>query len=702
MRRDLLAVLFSALALGLPASLRAQQITKEQFRTDFSKALQLADQKLMDQTMKKDRAAPHAALYFEELYIEKLKGHDDVTPLCDALKASWARCFEKSGTLDKLQRWVDGMEPATYDLLQKGRTSSYKLWQFNSSLQSPTREERLKVMHDYMTLATNAQQIGHSLEVAELWGLAGVIGNQVPDKTLDDRREALRCTDEFLRARRDWEFTFDTIYIQSFEFAKAEKGRIEDAQKKTEKRLDAGYDPNAKGIDSLVMAGAKPDLHGIQYEPLAAWDGDLDYGPKNGPVPALWWSLSIGKVGESRKFEWFRRREMYLARTGAAKFGISLEAGDTKKLVEVEVSSKAKPATFWLDADKKVPYAMFFWAGSDREHVGEAETNLMFSDTLANVYYRSAASWKTAIGADALVFYDDNCNGLPCDTDVFEPPYKVATIGDHAGDGTSVPLLDSMRLGKGPRQPYSEFVKLSTGWFHMRLDKENVGLRPLNPEYFKTGKIKLVWNGPKPSAPAQLVVQGAGDFKTAFFDVAGGKEVEVPVGNYTVILGRIVVGKGARAQLATIYQGTSAAFAVEAGKVTELKMGAPFTLQFERGGDENATVDALKVLLREATGCVLTELHGMALAPEVLAAKAEDGKGAKVVGKFVRFTDSELLNKATAKHNKLGLLCATFPMPEGYREGEMVLKVKMPGPGWKMRLSMKKHPLFPLLESPWQ
>ena len=212
----------------------------------------------------------------------------------------------------------------------------------------------------------------------------------------------------------------------------------------------------------------------------------------------------------------------------------------------------------------------------------------------------------------------------------------------------------------------------------------------------------LVRSGPKPSAPAQLVVQGAGDTKTAFFDVAGGKEVEVPAGNYTVILGRIVVGKGARAQLATIYQGTSAAFTVEAGKVFELKMGAPFTLQFERGGDENSTIDALKVLVREASGCVLTELHGLAVAPEVLAAKAEDGKGAKVVGKFVRFTDAELLNKATAKHNKLGLLCATFPMPEGYRDGEMVLKVKMPGSGWKMRLSMKKHPLFPPLESPWQ
>ena len=52
----------------------------------------------------------------------------------------------------------------------------------------------------------------------------------------------------------------------------------------------------------------------------------------------------------------------------------------------------------------------------------------------------------------------------------------------------------------------------------------------------KTGKVKLVWNGPKPTAPSQLVIRGSGDFQAAFFDVAGGKEVEVPAGQYRVVM----------------------------------------------------------------------------------------------------------------------------------------------------------------------
>jgi hypothetical protein len=301
------------------------------------------------------------------------------------------------------------------------------------------------------------------------------------------------------------------------------------------------------------------------------------------------------------------------------------------------------------------------------------------------------------------VLYDDNASGLPCDADPFEPPLRVHTLGDVSGEGTMVPLFDSMKVGKGPRVPYSEFLHLPTGWFHMRKSgNEEVGLRPLNPDFMKTGKVKLAWSGPKPTAPVQLVVQGEGDYKTAFFDLTGGKEVEVPAGNYNVIFGRIMNGKGARAQMATLYQGASKPFTVEAGKLFELKMGAPFSLQFVRRGDQNATIDATTIMVSESSGCVITELQGMSLAPEVLAAKSEDGKGAKIVGKFLRFTDPELLNKAAIQYNKLGNLAACFPMPDGYRDKELVLSVKMPAEGMKISLSVKKHALFGPMSSPWQ
>ena len=99
---------------------------------------------------------------------------------------------------------------------------------------------------------------------------------------------------------------------------------------------------------------------------------------------------------------------------------------------------------------------------------------------------------------------------------------------------------------------------------------------------------------------------------------------------------------------------------------------------------------------------MLTELHGINLACEAMFAKEADGKGAKPGGKFVRFTDPELVNKAAMQYRNLGLLTACFPMPDGYREGEMLLELKLPAEGMKVSLQIKKHPLFGDVKSAWQ
>jgi hypothetical protein len=320
---------------------------------------------------------------------------------------------------------------------------------------------------------------------------------------------------------------------------------------------------------------------------------------------------------------------------------------------------------------------------------------------VANVYYRSAASWKVTAGKETITLYDDDASGKPCEADPFEPPFKVYSLGNPT-EGTPAPHLDSMRIGKGPRVPFSEFVRLADGWFHMAAGTgSSVVLRPLNPEFVKMGKVKLVWKGPK-CKPAQLVLQGTGNLKTAMFDVASGKEVEVPAGSYQVLFGRIAQGKGARMQMATIYRGASEPFEVEAGKTFALQMGAPFEIQFERLGDQNTTIDGMKILVRESSGCILTEFHNMGLAPEVLAAKTEDGKGAKVVGEFKHFASWDLVIEATRKFPDAGNIVACFPMPEGYRNGEMVLSVKLPAEGMKVGLLMKKHALFGEIASPFQ
>jgi hypothetical protein len=230
-----------------------------------------------------------------------------------------------------------------------------------------------------------------------------------------------------------------------------------------------------------------------------------------------------------------------------------------------------------------------------------------------------------------------------------------------------------------------------------------VGTTPLNPEYCTVGTGGLNWRGPTPTAPVQLVIQGRGDFQKACFELAGGKEVEVPAGEYRVIWGRIVQGKGARLQMGTIYARDNQPFTVEADKTFTLEMGAPFALGFQRGGSETEVrIDATSLVLREKSGCIIAELQAMVLAPEVLAAKAADGKGARTIAKFVKLTDPELLNKAAGKKKDLGLMVACGPIPEGSRDGSVELAAKLPSAGMKVALQIKKHPLFGKLDSAWQ
>lgn len=704
MIRQLSTVLFALLALGSLASLPAQELTKDKFIADFNKGIELNDEKLMDKAMK--RGARHAVGYYEALWFEVLRKVAGADVKCDALMASWKRCFEKTDTLEKMQRWADGATAQLYDEMQKIRTGAAKLWKDYEVVSKDLNKQDYRAVFDgYQQLAKAAESLGHYFEAAELWGLASVVGSKMPGKTIAEREEVVFVIEQGLAADQNWGYTFDEHYVRNSEFVKAERQRIEEAKKAEEKRKDEGYDPNAKGVESLVMPNVPAAKYELKFEALKDWQVELDYGPKNGPVPPFWWMVSLQKEQSNQsQLSWFRRVPIYMHRDGATRFSISLSPDD-KEGEPVDVSNKGKPSTFWLDAAKQVPYAMFFWVGTDRQMVNESECNLASSVDLANVYYRSAASWEAMVGKDPMVFYDDNADGKPGDGDPFAGDFKSPMLGD-ATDGTPVPLFDSMRVGKGPRVPYSQFVQLSTGWHYLEIGTgTDVAVRPLNPEYVKTGKVKLNWAGPKTAAPAQLVVRGRGDYASAFFELASGKEIEVPAGEYSVVFGRIVNGKAPRVKTATLYPGPETkSFVVAAGETYKLDMGAPFTLDFKRDGDQNTSIDATTIRVLERSGCIVTEFHGSSLACHVLAGKDDSGKGAKEIGEFVAFTDPELVAQKAAHHYRnLGMLAACFPMPKGYREGALLLSAKLPAEGMKVGLfADKKHPLFGKIETVWK
>lgn len=670
--------------------------------------MSLEDDKILDKAMK--RGHQHAIGYYEEFWRIAATGSNQSAELnAEALMASWGRCFENQDTLKHVQGWVDGCTDAVYRRLQTCRSNSAKLWgDYTTNVAIGLIKKDYESCYvDYLRLAKVAESIGHYQEAADLWGLASVIGSKMPGKTIEDREGVVFAIEQQLACKERWGYTFDDHYTRNKAYVKSQLLKLEEDRKKSDKRADEGYDANSKGVDSLLVPKVAAKKFLLKFEALKDWKA-ADFGTRGGPVPSYWWLDSLGESGSSRKMGWFRQRDMFLLRRGANKFAVSWTAEDSKQAMPIAVSPKAKPSTFYVGTDKTLPYAMFFWIGTDAEPMGVAKCNYSATDKLANIYYRSASSWKTLIETEAVVFYDDDASGRPGNGEPFVGELKSHIVGDPTGAGVLVPMFDSMKIGKGKRVPYSQFVKLAAGWHYMEIaGGADVAVRPLNPEYVKSGTVKLTWAGPKPTQPDQLVIQGKGDYATAIFDVAGGKPVEVPAGEYSVIWGRMTNGKGARLQTAQIYP-TDAheSFLVKAGETFTLDMGADkggFKLDFDREGDQNASVSALTIRVAERSGCKITAMQGIGIAADVLANKFADPKGAKSVGSFQPFVNDRLIGAAADEYKNLGFMIATFPMPKGYRKGEMVLSFKLPADNMKLGLAVKKkHKFFGRLQTVWK
>ena len=709
MMRYIKTAVVVSLLLCFAAALPAQELNREDFRKQWSQGINLEDDKILDKAMK--RGHLHAILFYEEFWRIAATSSDQAAERnAEALMASWERCFGNKKTLTHVQNWVDGCTDAVFKRLQTCRSNSSRLWNDYSTNVATglIKKDYESCYQDYLKLAKVAESIGHYQEAADLWGLASVVGSKMPEKTIEDREGVVFAIEQQLACKERWGYTFDTHYTRNKEYVKSELRQIEEARKNADKRSKQGYDANAKGIDALLMPNVTAKKYNLSFEMLKDWKA-ADYGPRGGPVPSYWWLDSLAESGSSRQMGWFRQRIMYLLRRGANKFAVSWTPEDNKEAFEIAVSPKAKPSMFYLGENKTLPYAMFFWMGTDAEPTGVAKCNYSATGKIANVYYRSASSWETQIETESCVFYDDDASGKPGNGEPFAGEFKSHIVGNATGDGVPVPLFDSMKIGKGKRIPFSSFVKLAGGWHYIEIaGGADVSVRPLNPEYVKTGTIKVKWTGPKSTVPDQLVIQGRSDYEGAIFDIAGGKPVEVPAGEYSVIWGRMTHGKGARLQTAQIYP-TAAheSFMVKAGEEFTLDMGAEgkegLKLNFEREGDQNASISALTICVTEKSGCKITAMHGIGIAADVLANKFADEKGAKVVGSFIPFVNDQLIGVAANQYGNLGFMVATYPMPKGYRKDEMVLSFKLPEENMKVGLFVKKkHKFFGPLQTVWK
>jgi len=691
--RTLLAVCL--LAVGAFAQDPYQEFVKA-----FDQAVEYNDGKGMDKAIK--AATPQALRHYEGLCWNKKGGHD-VAAKMKAFEESWARCYESADMLSSYDRWVGYLSNQDMGLVNQAQNEYVTVYNAYLKLRGDSSVGR-KSWEDLRTSATTLAEkltrLGHVISAAEAWGLVAEMSTHMPLRTIEDRHETVSALRRFLEVRRSWNWVQDTFFQQNSNFLKAEEERLEAAIADAEKRAEQGYAEGVEGVDGLVVAGVAEETFELTFKQHDLML-DADYSVNGGGVPAMWMEAQIyPKSDETKsredgtlysKFNWFAASDLYLVQEGINKY--SLATTDINATQPIQVSSKPKPSPFFLDAAKTKPYAMWFFVGGDKEIVGTAEQNLAPTKDFTPVFYKSAASWETEIKGETVTFYDDSADGVMFESDPFAPGFKLRTLGDPK-DGTVVPLLDSMRIGaKGPRIPYSEFVQIGDGWYHLHGVDGKPGIRPLNPEYFKLGKVAFKWD-PKKAAPSFVVIQGTGPYAAARFDVANSKTVDVPAGDYRVIYGRIQQGKGARIQSVHIFGSEDAEpFTVEAGKTFELTMGRGLHYTFPLDVDgRKAKIDLEKLLMKDDIGCIYTQFHNVPQAPDIVFAQSADSKRMKVLESLEVMTDGTFAQQAGAK---IGRIIGTYPKPKGALDGKMVVELELPAPEGAVGLAIKKHPLFP-------
>jgi len=699
MNKLLTAVWIAATTAILCIALPAQDAKYTEFVTKFAKALEFDDEAGMDRAIKTSPA--EALAHFDALtWDHHLKAKADLVPQIDALKASWQRVFA-TPTLDYYDRFIRSRVARDREMLYGARASETAVYRQLAE----ARENRQRVafedaMQGAVNVARSYDELGQALAAASMWATAATANNLMPDRTVEDRRQGIEYMRNFVRDREQWEWTKDIHFVKNQEWLHAEQQRLASAEREAESSAAAA----AAKPDALVLPDVPEEIAPLEF--AVQKQPNLDLFVKGGAIPGLWMADQVTGEGPSQ-IRFFTAHDLFLVRPGNNKFGVTT-VGHEQDLSKnpwqpIVTSARFKPTLLYLGENKTEPYAMWFFVGGQQERYLGVTHNMQPEKEKALVYYKSASSWTAKLAGETVTFFDDNANGKLFETDPYAYGLQDRTRGDHKEAGVRQMTFDSMRVGKAPPTPINSFVKIGDQWYLMSPhdDGAKVGVRPLDPERFKTGTLDFKWTGPKNAKPELLIVSGGKEFTETHYNVAAGS-TELPVGKYRISFGRIATGKGARALQAHIYNGAAKDIEVEADKTAVLELGSPFTLEFVNSGDDSKIrIDAMSITIAGRSGELYGRVSGAAPAPDVLAARSATGKGAKVVGSFMPIDVPNYI-AAAAKWPSLNIEVCYFPVPEGEREGNFVLEVKAPFPGAYVGLQEKKNKLFGRLLPKWQ
>ena len=723
----------SALAMAsLPASLAsspdldsapAPQIAA--FLKRFDSAFQTDDQKGMERAVGKYPG--EAVEYFEQLANNyNISGDSRLAPRMDKLKELFKK-VHGSTILEKIEGYTSewGEEERKLHRACEGKYRQHfgalKAWQ--AGKKEEDKQNAYKMLQESMD---GYKELGdlYRYSIALLSKFALLRDTQKESVELMEKQDAIIT--EFLKIRgEDLDFKRDKDYAAWDNWLKGFKRSLETAKK------GGGLPGDIAKRQKEQEKDAKPQQAELtKYLPGSKWtrvmmeislmkeptDSICAFGSSN---PLDWNAMAIEGTAATQ-MKSFKDGEFYIHRTGANKwFGQTDKDGKMAKPAKLSIGNKPKAA--WVpyfktgETTKPYDYGFFFWTGGSQQNLFGLNLNLApqwGQRKFALLFYRSAVVLHANIEGTKLELYDDNFNGI-----VGEDPAKLIVgdprFGTGLGEKTAMghPAFDSMRIGKSKYlQPFSRYIHIGDYWYKLNVlgNNENLNYRPMDPANIPTGLVKMDFKGPSKAKPDYLVIQGQGFLKGAYFDIAHApaKGIEVPAGQYVIYYGRILNGEGARAMNATMLMGDSKPIDVRAGELNKIKVGAPYTIEFESSqvGDD-IIVDSSKFWVKgsagERYGCIGSEV----LEPELIWSTKNTGSKGKVLGSWRRMKSIEDFSTIRTKYKAYDLHIPYFCVADNAdKTVDIKLTVKKPvkSGAFFVAVRQRKHKLFKKLEHVWK
>jgi len=569
--------------LSAPAPGHSAQSDLDALRNEFEKARQLGNKSRMEEILR-DGGETATRFVVSTAEAAKRTPNETLYARYAAITEAWKGAFDSDFPRNYerfLQRLPDRLESKRTAARQKYDEATVE---FSEKRAAGDKEGVADVADRLHALAMEFEGMGDNYFASQAYLFEGIGKSESVQGDDADLHAVADAYKKMVELREEIELK-DTFYRQTKPVAEELRGRGYGAEAKAAGEAADAPAGGAKEIGSpIVVAPTFEEVDALEDTERPSYYLDEHR--------QIWPSIAVKGNGSTAQIPRVDDGPTVM-RASSAKVALDSD-GDGEGDQDWPTRGKFEAFTMELGSGAtKRPWRLMTEIGRQQDFYQGQQMNLLATDNNFQVYYIPAGAMKAEIAGEEVLIYDDNFDGVYGSMPTLWQYPELAP-------GSPQPDVDSIRIGGAKRAvPFSEIVDMGrgAGWFRLTVEDKGNKITAQQLE-LKTGEVRVKAKGLDPDF---LILKGTTDgLENAYFDVAGGRSVDVPVGTYELYYGMVSKGRGLQRMKAVILPGPeSPKYVVEEGERVDIEVGKPYKFLFQYDVTEDEVTvkgDTIQVL----------------------------------------------------------------------------------------------------------